>query len=100
LPTEKADAPKSIAETLSRSAKASQVLVKFDDRLASLRLAFSSDEQDDARKFREHAAAAPTHFAGDEGSIGTETNHELKRRKIDGAKICHSGHSKLLQCCA
>jgi hypothetical protein len=74
-------------------------LVKFDDRRASTRLAYTSDKQDDARKFSENSAGAPTHFAEDKGSIGTETNHELKRLKIDGAKICHSGHGKLLCCC-
>lgn len=81
-------------EKSSRGAKASQVLVEFDDHRASTRLAFHSDEQDRARKFIENAAAAPAHFADDKGSIRPEANHELKRRKI--ANICHG---ELFLCC-
>lgn len=77
-----------------------KALVEFQDRRASTRLALMSNEQNRARKFREHAVAAPQLFTDDEGTIGIETNRELKRRKIDRANICNSPHRKLLHCSA
>jgi hypothetical protein len=79
-------------EKSSRSAETSKVLVEFDDRRGSTRLALVLDEQDCARKFIEDAAAAPMLFADDEEPFRIETDQELKRRKIDDATICFTIH--------
>ena len=60
-----------------------------------MRLALVQDEEDSRRSIGELASAAPVLFT-DVGSVESETDCELKRRKQDGPNICNGSQRIVL----